>query len=214
MDDLNSLFQKNQQWAEQIKAEDPDFFTRLAKQQSPEYLWIGCADSRVPANEIVGLLPGELFVHRNIANCVVHTDLNCLSVIFYALQVLKVKHIIVTGHYGCGGVAAAMEKTRYGLADHWIRNIRDIYFQKRDEMLQIKNKKQKLDRLCELNVIQQVANVAHIPAVQQAWQNGQELSLHGWIYDIGDGLLKKLIEPISDMSFVEKEYQILESFEG
>lgn len=204
----DELFNNNRQWAEEIKAEDPGFFERLSKQQKPEYLWIGCSDSRVPANEIVGLLPGELFVHRNIANCVVHTDMNCLSVIFYAIQVLQVKHIIVTGHYGCGGVRAAMEKTRYGLADHWIRNIRDIYFQKREELNAIDSEEQRVNKLCELNVIQQVANVAHIPAVQHAWLNKQSLSLHGWIYDIRDGLLKKLIEPINDIHFVADEYRV------
>lgn len=208
MQELDNLFKNNVDWAEQIKKEDPDFFTRLSTQQSPEYLWIGCSDSRVPANEIVGLLPGELFVHRNIANCVVHTDLNCLSVIFYAIQVLKVKHIIVTGHYGCGGVRAAMEQTRYGLADHWIRNIRDVYFHKRDEINAIENEDDRVNRLCEFNVLQQVANIAHIPAVQQIWQENGNLSIHGWIYDIRDGLLKTLTPSINSMDDIEKEYQV------
>jgi len=209
---LDDLFDNNTKWAEQIKAEDPEFFERLAKQQKPEYLWIGCSDSRVPANEIVGLLPGELFVHRNIANCVVHTDLNCLSVIFYAIQVLKVKHIIVTGHYGCGGVKAAMENKRYGLADHWIRNIRDVCFHQREEFKSIANEEQKLNRLCELNVIQQVFNVAHIPAVQRAWLDGVDLTLHGWIYDIRDGLLKNLMEPVSSADVIAKEYRVDQNF--
>ncbi len=212
MKNLDDLFDNNTKWAEQIKAEDPEFFERLAKQQKPEYLWIGCSDSRVPANEIVGLLPGELFVHRNIANCVVHTDLNCLSVIFYAIQVLKVKHIIVTGHYGCGGVKAAMENKRYGLADHWIRNIRDVCFHQREEFKSIANEEQKLNRLCELNVIQQVFNVAHIPAVQRAWLDGVDLTLHGWIYDIRDGLLKNLMEPVSSADVIAKEYRVDQNF--
>lgn len=205
---LTELFENNAKWAEEIKAEDPNFFSQLAAQQTPEYLWIGCSDSRVPANEIVGLLPGELFVHRNIANCVVHTDLNCLSVIFYAIQVLKVKHIIVTGHYGCGGVRAAMEQTRYGLADHWIRNIRDIYFQQREKLSHITNKEERVNRLCELNVMQQVANVSHIPAIQKIWEDGESLTIHGWIYDIRDGLLKQVMSPINASDGIEKEYRV------
>jgi carbonic anhydrase len=208
MSTLENLFQKNAQWAERIKAEDPDFFERLSAQQNPEYLWIGCSDSRVPANEIVGLLPGELFVHRNIANCVVHTDLNCLSVIYFAVQVLRVKHIIVTGHYGCGGVRAALNNKRYGLADHWIRNIRDVRYQYREQLAIISDPKDKLDKLCELNVIQQVANVAHIPAIQKVWDDGEELTIHGWIYDIKDGLLKELNKPISSIKHVQEEYRV------
>lgn len=208
MKHLKELFEKNQAWADRIKAEDPDFFTRLSKQQNPEYLWIGCADSRVPANEIVGLLPGELFVHRNIANCVVHTDLNCLSVIYYAVQVLKVKHIIVTGHYGCGGVNAALGDERVGLADHWIRNIRDVRFQHREELIAIEDKAKRLDRLCELNVVQQVANVAAIPAVQKVWEDGESISIHGWIYDIRDGLLKHLIDPIDSLEQIPAQYRV------
>lgn len=208
MHTLNNLFKNNNEWAESIKNEDPGFFERLAAQQTPEYLWIGCSDSRVPANEIVGLLPGELFVHRNIANCVVHTDLNCLSVIYYAIRVLKVKHIIVTGHYGCGGVQAAMSEKRFGLADHWIRNIRDIHFNKQNEMMQITDPTERLNRLCELNVIQQVANVSHIPAVQHAWSEGQDLTIHGWIYGINDGLLKNLTVPITNMEQIAPEYRV------
>lgn len=208
MDQLEHLFKNNAKWAEDIKKEDPNFFLRLSKQQKPEYLWIGCADSRVPANEIVGMMPGELFVHRNIANCVVHTDLNCLSVIYYAIRVLKVKHIIVCGHYGCGGVHAAMEGVQYGLADHWIRNIRDVYYNKREEIDALKDHDAKTRRLCELNVIQQVANVSHIPVVQNAWQTGRELSVHGWIYDIQDGLLNRLTDPFSSTEQLPKHYRI------
>lgn len=208
MDTLEHLFENNAQWAEQIKEEDPSFFLRLAKQQNPEYLWIGCADSRVPANEIVGMLPGELFVHRNIANCVVHTDLNCLSVIYYAIRVLKVKHIIVCGHYGCGGVQAALQNIQYGLADHWIRNIRDIYHNHSEEFSALASDRDKLRRLCEVNVIQQVANVTHIPAVQNAWLEGQPLAVHGWIYDIHDGLLNRLTVPVSEISQVNEKYRV------
>lgn len=208
MNHLDDLFEKNRDWAEKIKSEDPDFFTRLAQQQSPEYLWIGCSDSRVPANEIVGLLPGELFVHRNIANCVVHTDLNCLSVIYYAVQVLKVKHIIVTGHYGCGGVRASLDDTRFGLADHWIRNIRDVAFHNQKSLAKIDNPEEKVAKLCELNVIQQVANVAHIPAIQKVWNDGESLSIHGWIYDVADGLLKNLIKPVSCVEQIPEQYVV------
>ncbi len=214
MQDLDDLLASNVNWAESIKAEDPDFFTRLAEQQTPEYLWIGCSDSRVPATQISGMVPGEMFVHRNIANCVVHTDLNCLSVIFYAIQVLKVKHIIVTGHYGCGGVRAATESTRYGLADHWIRNIRDVYNRRRDELNKIEDHDERVNRLCELNVEQQVANVAHIPAVQHVWQNGGELSIHGLIYGISDGLLKRVTQPITGLQDIAEEYHVLGSVSG
>lgn len=209
METLQKLFDKNVAWADRIKQKDPDFFAQLAKQQSPEYLWIGCADSRVPANEIVGLLPGELFVHRNIANCVVHTDLNCLSVVYYAIQVLKVKHIIVCGHYGCGGVEAAMKPVQVGLPDHWIRNIRDVYFNRREELQSITDPKEKSRRLCELNVMQQASNLSHISVVQNAWDKGQELSLHGWIYDIQDGLLKRLIDPITSIENVSTQYRLV-----
>ncbi len=208
MEQLNHLFENNAKWAEDIKKEDPLFFERLSKQQSPEYLWIGCADSRVPANEIVGMLPGDLFVHRNIANCVVHTDLNCLSVIYYAVEVLKVKHIIVTGHYGCGGVQAALQDVQYGVADHWIRNIRDVYFQEREQLDKIEDKTKQLRRLCELNVIHQVANVCHIPVVQNAWMSKRPLMVHGWIYDIQDGLLQRLAEPVSDISQISEHYRL------
>lgn len=208
MTELGHLFDNNTHWANSIKSEDPDFFAQLAEQQEPEYLWIGCADSRVPANEIVGLLPGELFVHRNIANAVIHTDLNCLSVIHYAINILKVKHIIVCGHYGCGGIQAAMTDERLGLTDHWIRNIRDIYYCHKNEIEKIDDPKQRLHRLCEINVAQQVANVSHIPCVQQAWDEGQPLAIHGWIYDIADGLLNQITETINVIDQVAEQYRM------
>jgi len=192
MNALNSLFENNRQWSERIEREQPGFFKELSKQQNPEYLWIGCSDSRVPANEIVALPPGGVFVHRNIANVVVHTDLNCLSVIQYAVEVLKVKHIIVCGHYGCGGVKAAMETDSHGLIDNWLRHIRDVYRYHREQLDAIEDPEKRKDRLCELNVIEQVANVCNFTAVENAWGAGQELTVHGWIYSLEDGLLKDL----------------------
>lgn len=189
---LKELFEKNKQWAEGVKAEDPEFFSKLSKQQKPEYLWIGCSDSRVPANEIVGMLPGEIFVHRNIANVVVHTDLNCLSVIQYAVDVLKVKHIMVVGHYGCGGVKAALENQEHGLIDNWLGHIKDVYRYHQDKFSAIETDKAKIDLLCELNVIEQVANVCHTTIVQNAWRSGQDLTIHGWIYSIEDGIIRDL----------------------
>jgi len=189
---LKHLFENNIQWATGIKQEDPGFFSKLVAQQNPEYLWIGCSDSRVPANEIVNLLPGELFVHRNVANLVVHTDLNCLSVLQYAVENLKVKHVIVCGHYGCGGVKAALSNERHGLIDNWLRDIKEIYHQYAAELTQMSDEKERLNRLCELNVIEQVNNVCHTTVVQDAWQRGQQLHVHGWIYSIEDGLLRDL----------------------
>ena len=189
---LNSLFENNRKWADKLRKSDPDFFLNLSKQQSPEYLWIGCSDSRVPANEIIGKMPGEVFVHRNIANLVIHTDINCLSVIQYAVEVLKIKHIIVCGHYGCGGVHAALENNALGLIDNWIQNIRDIYRNHQSEIDSLQKDKDKINLLCELNVVEQVANVCHTSIVQNAWSSGQELSVHGWIYSIEDGILKDL----------------------
>ena len=189
---LKPLFDSNREWAECIAQEQPDFFEQLSKQQSPEYLWIGCADSRVPANEIINLPPGEVFVHRNIANVVVHTDLNCLSVIQYAVEVLKVKHIIVCGHYGCGGVKAAMENNSHGLIDNWLRHLRDVYRLHRAELDQIEDQEACRNRLCELNVIEQVDNVCNTTMVRDAWAAGQELAVHGWIYSLKDGLLRDL----------------------
>ena len=191
MEELRELFDNNRAWAERIRRSDPGFFDKLARQQSPQYLWIGCADSRVPANDIVGLLPGELFVHRNVANVVVHTDLNCLSVIQFAVGVLKVRHIIVCGHYGCSGVRAAMMKERHGLADNWLRHVQDVAHQ-HDEELQKLSRERRIDRLCELNVLDQVRNVCRTSIVEDAWAGGQDLWVHGWIYGINDGLLRDL----------------------
>lgn len=189
---LPQLFENNRNWATRIQAANPDFFKSLVAQQSPGYLWIGCADSRVPANEIVGLPPGELFVHRNVANLVIHTDMNCLSVLQYAVEFLKIEHVIVCGHYGCGGVIASIEDRAHGLVDNWLRHIRDIYQRNQDALGQIKDRKQMLDRLCELNVIEQVINLANTTIVQDAWNRGQPVTVHGWIYDISDGLLRDL----------------------
>lgn len=208
MSDLNHLFANNTQWAETIKAEKPDFFATLSQQQAPEYLWIGCSDSRVPANEIVGLLPGELFVHRNVANVVIHTDMNCLSVMQFAVEYLKVKHIMVTGHYACGGVKAALEGRQLGLVDYWVRNIRDVYYANKDLIDSISDDTTRLNHLCELNVIQQVANVSHTNIVQNAWKRGQELSIHGWIYGLNDGLVRNLMEPINCMEQVPEQYRV------
>lgn len=192
MGTLKHLFQNNRAWAKRIEQEQPGFFEQLSKLQNPEYLWIGCSDSRVPANEIIHLPPGEVFVHRNIANVVVHTDLNCLSVIQYAVEVLNVGHIIVCGHYGCGGIKAAMEPVVHGLIDNWLRHIRDVYRFHAAELDAIMDDDARKDRLCELNVIEQVANVSNTTIVQDAWKRGQDLAVHGWIYRLEDGLLKDL----------------------
>ncbi len=207
-DGVDALLANNAKWAEEIKAKDPHFFEQLAIQQTPEYLWIGCSDSRVPANQIVGLMPGEVFVHRNIANTVVHTDLNCLSVLYYAVSVLKVKHIIVCGHYGCGGVGAAMENTQVGLVDHWLRNIRDVYYNKADEFDDSLSKEERINKLCELNVAQQVANVSHTTVVQNAWSEEQPVAIHGCIYDIKDGLLKRITPVIDSIEQVAEQYRV------
>lgn len=189
---LDQLFRNNREWAASMVATDADFFKKLASQQSPEYLWIGCADSRVPANEIVDLLPGELFVHRNIANVVVHTDLNCLSVLQFAIDVLGVKHVIVCGHYGCSGVHAALARRRIGLADNWLRHVQDVH-QKHERYLgDALPTRLRQDRLCELNVIEQVANVCQTTIVQDAWERGQSVTIHSWIYGLKDGLLTDL----------------------
>jgi len=189
---LKNLFDQNREWAEKVKESDPDFFLKLSKQQSPEYLWIGCSDSRVPSNQIVGLLPGEIFVHRNIANVVVPSDLNCLSVIQYAVEVLKIKHIIVCGHYGCGGVKAAMDNDEHGLIDNWLHHIRDVYRTHSEEVDALQDNTLKINKMCELNVIEQVANVCNTTIVRSAWKAGQELSVHGWIYSIENGILQDL----------------------
>ncbi|MCP8467882.1 carbonate dehydratase [Pseudomonas sp. ZM23] len=208
MSDLQELFENNARWAEAIKREDPDFFAKLARQQAPEYLWIGCSDARVPANEIVGMLPGDLFVHRNVANVVLHTDLNCLSVIQYAVDVLKVKHILVTGHYGCGGVRAALQDRQFGLIDGWLRTIRDLAYEYRDHLGQFEKEEERVDRLCELNVIQQVANVSHTSIVQNAWHRGQPLSVHGCIYGIKDGRWKNLNVTVSGLDQLPPQYRV------
>ena len=192
MDELEELFRKNRAWSRRIRTTDPAFFEKLAKQQSPKYLWIGCSDSRVPANEIVDLLPGELFVHRNVGNLVVHTDLNCLSVIQFAVGVLKVRHIIVCGHYGCSGVQAAMMKERHGLADNWLRHIQDVEQQHRDQLRAIAGRARRAERLCELNVVEQVGNVCRTSILEDAWARGQPVTVHGWIYGLKDGLLRDL----------------------
>lgn len=189
---LNQLFENNRGWAADMTREDPDFFRRLAAQQTPHYLWIGCADSRVPANQIVGLLAGDMFVHRNVANVVVHTDLNCLSAIQFAVDVLRVEHIIVCGHYGCGGVLAALQNKSLGLIDNWLRHVQDVQSKHRTQMDALKTEAEQHARLCELNVVEQVINVSQTTVVRDAWSRGQSLAVHGWIYDLNDGLLRDL----------------------
>lgn len=192
MDTLEHLLENNKNWSKSVKAERPNFFSNLAKQQNPEYLWIGCSDSRVSANTIVGLMPGEVFVHRNVANQVVHSDLNCLSVIQFAVDALKVKHIIVCGHYGCGGVTAALEDKRHGLIDNWLRHIQDTANLYDKVLAEFKTGEEKLDKLSELNVIEQVLNVGETTIVRDAWERGQKLSVHGWIYSLRDGIISDL----------------------
>lgn len=204
---LDDLFHNNRAWAERIKKEEPDFFKKLAEQQTPQFLWIGCADSRVPANEIMGLLPGEVFVHRNVANLVIHTDMNCLSVLQYAIEVLKVRHILVTGHYGCGGVQAALDNRELGLIDNWLRNIKDVYRTHENEFDGL-DEEQRLNLLCELNVAEQVTNVCHTTIVQNAWKRGEALSVHGFIYSIKDGLLKDLGVNINSLEALAPIYQM------
>jgi len=192
MKDLKRLLDQNRGWAETIKANDPEFFQNLAKQQSPRFLWIGCSDSRVPSTQLVGMVPGEMFVHRNVANVVDHTDFNCLSVMQYAVDVLKVDHIIVCGHHGCGGVKAAMDNLQLGLIDNWLRHVQDVLHEHGELLAKVTDEEKRLDRLCELNVIEQVLNVGRTTIVQGAWQRGQELAIHGWIYGLEDGLLRDL----------------------
>jgi carbonic anhydrase len=192
MSSLEHLFERNRAWAGRVKGADPTFFERLARQQTPELLWIGCADSRVPANEIIDLPPGEVFVHHNIANVVVHTDLNCLSVLQYAVEMLRVKHVIVCGHYGCGGIRAALEDAEHGLIDNWLRHIKDVHRFHETALRNEPDPAVRADRLCELNVIEQVRNVAHTTIVRDAWRRGHDLTIHGWIYSIGDGILSEL----------------------
>lgn len=205
---LDHLLDNNREWAEKVQREDPTFFSRLAAQQTPEYLWIGCSDSRVPANELLGLLPGDVFVHRNVANLVIHTDFNCLSVIQFAVEVLKVKHIIVCGHYGCGGVRAALNNDRHGLIDNWLRNIKDVYNRFETKFERVDDDKAREDLLCELNVMEQVNNVCHTTIVQNAWERGQELAIHGWIYSIKDGRLQDLGVCITGNEAIPEIYRV------
>lgn len=206
---LKKLFESNKAWAERKAAKDPNAFLKLSKKQAPKYLWIGCSDSRIPASEILGLEPGDLFVHRNVANIVPHTDFNCLSVLQYAIDALGIEHVIVCGHYGCGGVAAAMENEQFGLVDNWLRNIRDVYSREKETLDAITDTKQKYNRLVELNVIYQVTNVCYTTIVQNAWANGKKISVHGWVYDISTGLLKDLNCCISSIDQIEDTYRTL-----
>lgn len=207
MPSLQNLFDKNRSWAASQIARDPAYFKRLADQQRPGYLWIGCSDSRVPANEIVGLPPGELFVHRNVANVVVHTDFNCLSVMQFAVDLLKVQHIMVVGHYGCSGVHAACHNDRVGLADNWLRHIRDVRARHKPRLLAITDDAQRHDRLCELNVIEQARNVCQTTIVQDAWARGQPLTVHGWVYGLRDGHLRDLGMTVSSRDEIKGVYQ-------
>src|ERR1700704_1106977 len=207
MKDLQELLDKNKAWAEAIKANDPEFFNTLAQQQTPRYLWIGCSDSRVPATQLVGLSAGDLFVHRNVANVVVHTDFNCLSVLQFAVDVLAVNHVIVCGHYGCGGVKAAMENLQLGLIDNWLRHVQDVMRSHEGLLSVVTDDGRRLDKLCELNVIEQVLNVSRTTIVQNAWNRGQELAVHGWIYGIGDGLLRDLNICVTNQSELSKAYE-------
>ena len=192
MSSIQHLFEKNQQWADDVKKENPDFFKNLSDQQNPDYLWIGCSDSRVPANELLGMQPGEVFVHRNIANQVIHTDLNCLSVIQFAVDVLKIKHIIVCGHYGCGGVIASLGDKSYGLIDNWLHHIKDVYRFHKATLDAVEDKSEQLKLLCELNVIEQVANVCNTTILKNAWDINQDVTVHGFVYNLHDGILKDL----------------------
>jgi carbonic anhydrase len=194
---ISDLFENNRLWATAECEKDPEFFHQLAQQQSPKYLWIGCSDSRVPANEIVGLRPGDIFVHRNVSNLVIHSDLNCLAVIQFAVDVLKVRHIIVCGHYGCGGIQAAMSNERHGLVDNWLLHVRDLYRRNQSRIDQLEHEHERLDLLCEVNVVAQAVNVGSTTIVQDAWNRGQELTVHALIYSISDGLLKDLESSMS-----------------
>ena len=198
--ELSHLFANNAAWAQQMRDRDPDFFDRLSHQQSPEIFWIGCSDSRVPANEITGMMPGDIFVHRNVANIVAHSDLNCLSALQFAVDVLRVRHVIVTGHYGCSGVRAALDNQRHGLVDNWLRHVHDVRLKHKDELGKIGDAEARAARLCELNVIDQVENLQNITTVVDAWARGQELAVHGWIYDIADGLIRDLHVTVSALA--------------
>jgi carbonic anhydrase len=209
---LDGLFANNRAWAHQRVSQDPQYFSRLAHLQAPKYLWIGCSDSRVPANEIVGLEPGEVFVHRNVANLVVHSDLNCLSVLQYAIDVLDVEHVIVCGHYGCGGVQAALDNSRLGLIDNWLRHVQDVRKKHASTLDALPDQAARLARLCELNVMEQVMNVCQTTIVQSAWDRGKKLEIHGWIYDLHDGLLKDLAVCVeSSAEFAQVYRSVLEA---
>ncbi len=204
---LDQLLSNNKEWAQKMISKDPEFFKKLVAQQSPEFLWIGCSDSRVPANEIVGLLPGELFVHRNVANVIVHTDLNSLSVLQFAIDVLGIKHIIVCGHYGCSGVHAALERRRVGLADNWLRHVQDVH-QKHERYLgEVLPSKERRDRLCELNVLEQVINVCQTTIVQDAWERGQSLTVHSWVYSLEDGIVRDLGMAVSQPATLMPQFE-------
>ncbi len=207
MKKLSHLFDSNREWAARMSRQDPEFFSKLSRQQSPEYLWIGCSDSRVPANEIVGRLPGELFVHRNVANVVVHTDLNCLSVIQFAVEILKVRHVIVCGHYRCSGVEATLRGDRLGLSDNWLRHVQDVREKHERRLPADMEFNARSSRLCELNVVEQVVNVCQTTVVRDAWERGQELTVHGWVYGIHDGLLNDLNMTITDSGDVMASYE-------
>lgn len=207
MNQLEKLFEKNREWAAAIVKEQPDFFEQLSQQQAPEYLWIGCSDARVPASEILGLMPGELFVHRNVANVVVHTDFNCLSVIQFAVQVLKVKHVMVVGHYGCGGVKAAVCNEKHGLIDNWLMHVKDVQEKHQDFLSQLEDKNKLHNYMCELNVIEQMVNVCKTYSVQDSWSAGHSLSVHGWIYGLNDGLLRNLSDCFTSQDEITPHYQ-------
>jgi carbonic anhydrase len=207
MRSLSQLFDNNRAWSERIRRIDPDFFARLSRQQRPKYLWIGCSDSRVPANEIVGLASGELFVHRNIANVVVHSDLNCLSVMQFAVEVLQVEHIIVCGHYGCSGVSTALQDRRVGLADNWLRHLQDVHSKHDVVLAAMSNMAERIDHLCELNVIEQVANVCQTTIVRDAWDRAQPLAVHGWVYGLKDGLIRDLETTVASTAEAPRIYR-------
>ena len=208
MKNIAQLFENNRKWASSVTAENPAFFSELAKRQKPEYLWIGCSDSRVPANQVAGLAPGEVFVHRNIANVVAHTDFNCLSVLEYAVHVLQVKHVIVCGHYGCGGVMAAMQGQHVGVIDNWLRHIRDVRQNHAIQLSELEDEKDRINRLCELNVIEQVRNVCATTIVQDRWEKGNPLAVHGWIFGIENGLLNDLKVTVTDQADLADAYRI------
>lgn len=209
MRELQKLFENNRSWAQAERKKKSNLFSKHSQKQTPKYLWIGCSDSRIHANEVLGLEPGEVFVHRNVANLIPHTDFNCLSVLQYGVDYLDIEHVIVCGHYGCGGVAAALEKAQFGLVDNWLRNIRDVYSREKEELDSITDKEKKYQRLVELNVLHQVMNVCHTTIVQNAWANNKKLCIHGWVYDLSTGLLKDLNCCISSLDQIEDAYRTL-----